>query len=376
MQKTDRADNKMLAVLKCMKWKSEILLRQYRSAAHAHEFSFDPLRTPWRMRFTTIPELSFGSEQVASFTVKAVYDTVQLHARGAWAPFQPTSDVEVADANLLAFEFIVIEHGLAVGIVTNRVTDRAAWRQLFDVHDGNSVRITHVDTLSSEWDARIFRPPQSLTYPNSVDLDGGTLRLDDDLSAVIAFDGYSAKSPCSVHRHVFRVSVEEDSPPAAAETIPDSTDEYRDASRNLVSVQTDRSSHDTATNAWEGRAPPHPDSPVHAMDDEESPVLPMPSASTAPPRADDNPMFQSLAIAGSSTDPPPGWRKKIRDLPQRPKCKSELCSKRAGHVGGCNKALRCGLSPYCSLKSGHTIPCNNKRRKKQFPDEDDDLFSF
>lgn len=198
-------------------WRSEGFLQRYRSASRSQD-EVDPLNEPWRLTFRLIPELSFSSDSTrirSWFQVNGAYDTASLYAQELWELFQSPAQTQVfehSDGKLLAFEFIVSEHGLDVGLVTSRVTDRAAWRQIFSIHDMNGDCITDVDHIAKDWKPSIFRPPQMLLYPDSIDLDKGRLSLNQDRSAVILLDGYFHGNPNAVYRCVFRVTVEENSP--------------------------------------------------------------------------------------------------------------------------------------------------------------------
>lgn len=84
-----------------------------------------------------------------------VGDTASLYAQEVWGLFQEPPQTEVfehSNGSLLAFEFVVSEHGLAAGMFTDRITDRAAWRQVFSIHDMDGLRITDVDNINADWD--------------------------------------------------------------------------------------------------------------------------------------------------------------------------------------------------------------------------------
>jgi hypothetical protein len=398
-------------------WRSEHLLNKFRST---YRDSFNPLYDPWKLCFSLVPSLSFTTNNVRlrkHFCVNGrVRDGVAiLFAQDVFELFQMTPQREIfehSNGSLQAFEFILSDDE----IFTNRLTDRARWRQIFQVNDVDNNELAHVDTFETDWDETAFNPPHSLLFPDANNLDQRNIKLDRNRSAVILIDGYDPSDTQSVIRCVYRITIEESplsedfsnedrNSVGRADEFGhdrDSVDDYyfetntpddlSDGSRtrtpddelsdgSITRTPDDELSHGSRTRTPDdelsyGSTPDdYLESGFTDVDDDEFKVaattlVPHQEIVLAPTRHE----MGALDDMVSTHDELPtwmgtGWRKKrSRDLPFRKQCKrSALCSLTDGHKGFCNKQYKCSRK-QCTLRSGHPGRCSHE---EHFFDETD-----
>ncbi len=202
-------------------WRSERLLFKYRSASDAEH--------PWRIRFVLQPELSFSSGNLnfrLQFTINGHAGQALLYAQDVVSLFQISDVFAHSSGELLAFSFLRSSAD-PTQLQTIRHTDRATWRQVFDIRDMNNNVISNRARMHSD----LFVPPQTVVFPDAQNLDDAPVSLSETESALIAFDTFSHDDPNKVYRCVYAISIEPNPP----SIVYDSSESESHESKALLS---------------------------------------------------------------------------------------------------------------------------------------------
>jgi hypothetical protein len=173
--------------------------------------------------------MSFSSGDLSfrrQFTLNAYSGQADMYAQEVWSLFQFSDVFAHSNGELKAFSF-VRSNADPTRLQTIRHTDRATWRQVFDLRDMNGNAVTNHATMHSD----PFVPPQTVVFPHAQNLDNAPVSLSDADSALIAFDTFSRDDPNKVYRCVYAISVEPNPP----STFYDSSESESHESRGLLS---------------------------------------------------------------------------------------------------------------------------------------------
>ena len=175
------------------------------------------------------PAVSFSSGDLSfrrQFTINAYSGQADMYAQEVWSLFQFSDVFAHSNGEFQAFSF-VRSNADPTRLQTIRHTDRATWRQVFDIRDMNGNVVTNHAPMHSD----SFVPPQTVVFPHAQNLDNAPISLSETDSALIAFDTFSRDDPNKVYRCVYAISVEPNPP----STVYDGSESESHESRGLLS---------------------------------------------------------------------------------------------------------------------------------------------
>ena len=163
--------------------------------------TFDPRHDQWKLYFTLIKELSFAHDDLNNFIIingfrNETSNCADLYAQDFWRFGTSTENIDIfahSDHSLLAFRFHI---DAQANLIPDRKTDRALWRQIFDIEDSiKNIHIANIDTFDSDWNIYKMTSsiilPQTFSFTNANNLDQEDTTINADTgNAVIVFDGF------------------------------------------------------------------------------------------------------------------------------------------------------------------------------------------